>query len=283
MVCTFLIDSGAQVNTFTEEMFQKLMMNPEFSTEVFNIKNTSDRPLKAYATAKNIEVLATFEAYLFIAENRPMLLEKFYVVRENRALLGRPTATRYSILMLGLKVPVNSTGNRKKLFITVGDIAAIEADKIFPKFNIPPVKIYYDTTRPPCRNVFSNIPLAIKPLVEKRLEGLVSANIIEPVVDGMDVSFCSSMLVVPKGKDDIRLVIDLRGPNRYIHRTPFAMPTLDKILAELNGAQWFSTIDLANAFFHMELDEDSRHLTNFFYRVWYVPLCKIAIWALQRA
>ncbi|KXJ82310.1 hypothetical protein RP20_CCG013631 [Aedes albopictus] len=80
----------------------------------------------------------------------------------------------------------------------------------------------------------------------------------------MDTSFCSSMIVVPKGKHDIRLVIDLRGPNKYIYRTPFSMPTLESIVADLNGATWFSTIDLKNAFFHVELDVESRHLTNFF-------------------
>ncbi|XP_062537680.1 uncharacterized protein LOC134206005 [Armigeres subalbatus] len=165
----FLIDSGAQVNTFTEQMFRKLIATPQSSDEVFNVQNSADHPLKAYATEKSIEVLATFEAYLSITEDRPILLEKFYVVRESRALLN-----------------------------------------------------------------------------------------------GMDTTFCSSMLVVPKGKDDIRLVVDLRGPNRYIFRTPFAMPTLEKILAELNGAKWFSTIHLSNAFFHMELDEESRHLTNFY-------------------
>ncbi|XP_062538494.1 uncharacterized protein K02A2.6-like [Armigeres subalbatus] len=42
------------------------------------------------------------------------------------------------------------------------------------------------------------------------------------------------------------------------------MPTLESILAKLNGATWFSTIDLANAFFHIELDKESRHLTNFY-------------------
>lgn len=108
-----------------------------------------------------------------------------------------------------------------------------------------------------------SIPQALKPLVEERLCQLELADIIERVTEEMDTSFCSSMLVVPKGKDDIRLVIDLRGPNRYVYRTPFAMPTLEGILAELNGASWFSTIDLSNAFFHIELDQESRLLTNF--------------------
>ena len=265
--CPFLIDSGAQVNTFTLAKFEQIKSDSRHSSEIFNVCYDSDRPLKAYAIAGEIQVVATFHAYLYISDDRPILLEKFYVVEEVRALLSRSTACRYSVLMLGLRVPVHAFAGRSTsddLYRHAGEIASISETEIFPKFNIPAVKIYYDKTKPPCRNVFLNIPLAVKPLVEQRLQGLVAANIIEPVIDGMNTSFCSSMLVVPKGKDDFRLVIDLRGPNQYIFRTPFAMPTLEKILAKLEGATWFSTIDLSNAFFHVELDEESRHLTNFF-------------------
>lgn len=248
-------------------MFEKIMSESKYSREMYNVSYDTDRSLKAYATSGEIKVVATFHAYLHITNDRPTLLEKFYVVQEVRALLSRSTACRYSVLMLGLKVPVNPYAEVPKDSIILprtGGIASISASEVFPKFNIPAVKIFYDTMKPPCRNVFMNIPLAIKPLVEMRLKGLVEANIIESVTGTMDTSFCSSMLVVPKGKDDFRLVIDLRGPNQYIQRTPFAMPTLEQILAKLEGMTWFSTIDLSNAFFHIELDEGSRHLTNFF-------------------
>lgn len=262
--CHFLIDSGAQVNTFTEDMFRQIITDDKHRSSLINVKYETDRPLKAYASKGDIEVTATFHAYLFITDDRPILLEKFYVIKELRALLSRATASRYSVLMLGLRVPVHRHAVNMLQCLQPGEIALVTTSERFPKFNIPPVKIFYDKSKPPCRNVFVNVPLAVKPIVEKRLKGLLSADIIEPVVDGMDSSFCSSRLVVPKGNDDIRLVIDLRGPNRYIHRTPFSMPTLEKILAELQGATWFSTIDLSNAFFHIELDEESRHLTNFF-------------------
>lgn len=264
MRCEFLIDSGAQVNTFTEGMFQKLMNNVKYKENVYNLHDGPDFPLRAYATIGNIPVSATFEAYLFVSEDRPMLLEKFYVVNELRSLLGRATANRYSVLMLGLKVPIDSDRLTDKLNAYPSNIASLVKKEPFPKFNVPPVKISYNRNEPPCMNIFMNIPRAVKPLVEQRLQQLVESEIIEYVTDDMDMSFCSSMLVVPKGKDDIRLVIDLRGPNQYIYRTPFAMPTLEKILAELNGSTWFSTIDLSNAYFHVELDKDSRHLTNFF-------------------
>lgn len=263
MACEFLIDSGAQVNTFTEDSFKRLMNDGRYNNDVFNVKSGSDRSLKAYATSKQIPVSATFEANLFITDDRPVYTEKFYVVNETKALLSRSTATRYSVLLLGLNVPV-STVHTEKLIHNGNEVASVVSSEPFPKFNVPPVKIFYDTLKPPCRNVYLNIPQAVKPLVEERLQQLISAEIIERVTDDMDTAFCSSLVVVPKGKEDIRLVIDLRGPNRYIYRSPFSMPTLESIVAELDGAKWFSTIDLTNAFFHIELDKDSRHLTNFF-------------------
>lgn len=264
MSCEFLIDSGAQVNTLTEKSFKELHDNQLYREGLYNIEVRSDRSLKAYASAGEIKVLYTFEAFLYVSEDRPILLEKFYVVKECRSLLGRQTATRYNVLLLGLQVPVSLENARFPLRNAARDIAMVDANEAFPKFNISPVEISYDKTRSPCRNIFMNIPPAIRPLVEQRLQHLMSENIIERVTEDMDTSFCSSMLVVPKGRDDFRLVIDLRGPNRYINRTPFSMPTLEKILVDLNGSNWFSTIDLSNAFFHIELHENSRHLTNFF-------------------
>ncbi|XP_055621533.1 uncharacterized protein K02A2.6-like [Toxorhynchites rutilus septentrionalis] len=261
--CEFLIDSGAQVNTLTHDRFDLLRNDRRYRKELFNIQYSTDRPLKAYATEGEIPVTFTFEAFLHISDDRPSLLEKFYVVKECRSLLGRSTATRYSVLLLGLQVPVNSVKSSTHSWYDPREIASVTMDEVFPKFNIPPIQLSYDQTRPPCRNVFMNIPIAVKPMVEKRLHQLLAANIIERVTHEMEDTFCSSMLAIPKGKDDIRLVIDLRGPNSYIQRSPFAMPCLEKILAELDGAQWFSTIDMSNAFFHIELHENSRHLTNF--------------------
>lgn len=208
-------------------------------------------------------MLATFEAHLFISDDRPVFLEKFYVVKESKSLLSRQTATRYSVLQLGLDVPVSTEPEEDSGGTRAGEIAVLDAYLPFPKFNVPPVKIHYNRDEPPSRNVFMHIPYALKPVVQERLQQLISADIIERVAGDMDTSFCSSMLIVPKGKEDFRLVIDLRGPNKYISRMPYRMPTHEQILTELNGACWFSTIDLSNAYYHIELDRGSRHLTNF--------------------
>ncbi|KAL9702187.1 hypothetical protein quinque_005705 [Culex quinquefasciatus] len=96
MECEFLIDSGAMVNTFTKKLFDRLKGDPALSKSLLNVRDRADIPLKAYASQGNIHVLATFEADLYITEDRPYLVEKFYVVDENQGfaeLAGEATIT----------------------------------------------------------------------------------------------------------------------------------------------------------------------------------------------
>lgn len=51
MECTFLIDSGAQVNTLTEASFNALLSIQEYRERVFNLQYSSDLPLRAYASS----------------------------------------------------------------------------------------------------------------------------------------------------------------------------------------------------------------------------------------
>lgn len=51
MECTFLIDSGAQVNTLTEASFRALQNIQEYSEGIFNLQYGSDLPLRAYASS----------------------------------------------------------------------------------------------------------------------------------------------------------------------------------------------------------------------------------------
>lgn len=260
----FFIDSGAQVNTIAKKIWDKMIQRKSAQKAFFDIRYSSDRTLHAYASQSAIKVIATFSAELYVSRDRPVYVEKFYVVDENRSLLSLNTAARYSLLDVGLRVPIGGYGKTWKCELAIVNTLSTSVVQEFPKFNVPPVLLRYNTDIPPARNVYTHIPSAYKNLAKEKLEELLSSGIIERVTEKMDRSFCSSLLVVPKGKNDIRLVVDLRGPNKCIFRTPFKMPTFESIIMELHGANWFSTIDLKNAFFHVVLDERCRHLTNFF-------------------
>lgn len=263
----FMIDSGAGVNTITSKMHKILLKNHK--DKLINWSRRSDRILRGYASDKPLEVEATFYVNTYIDEFRPKGKEKFYVIKDSpRALLSRSTALRYNVLLLGVNVPLPNAKNPAIIdhlyAIEENNLDQTTSSKIFPKFMMPPVKIKLDLTVEPRRCSYTNIPFAWRAAAKNRLREMEEAGIIERVTGDMDRSHCSALLAVPKGISDFRLVVDLRGPNECVIREPHKMPTLDSILARLADSIWFSTIDLSNAFFHVELAEESRHITNFY-------------------
>ena len=66
-----------------------------------------------------------------------------------------------------------------------------------------------------------------------------------------------------KEKQDIRLCLDFRQLNLVTERQAFPMPNINELLDRLSGARYFSSIDLGNAYYQVELEEDSKEKTAF--------------------
>lgn len=76
-------------------------------------------------------------------------------------------------------------------------------------------------------------------------------------------NWISGMSAVSKGKNDFRLVVNMRAPNRAINREYFRLPIIEEMKVKLHGAKYFSKLDLSNAFYHLALSDESRDLTTF--------------------
>ena len=55
----------------------------------------------------------------------------------------------------------------------------------------------------------------------------------------------------------------MRLANEAIQRTRHPIPTVDDVRFELNGAKFFTKLDLSQAYHQLELDEASRSITTF--------------------
>ncbi len=69
--------------------------------------------------------------------------------------------------------------------------------------------------------------------------------------------------MVPKKSGEIRVCVDMREANKAIGREKHLMPTLDDLIADLNGAAVLSTLDLAFGYHQLTLAPESRHITTF--------------------
>ena len=58
-------------------------------------------------------------------------------------------------------------------------------------------------------------------------------------------ALCASMVAVPKPNGSVRICVDLR---QNVMQETFPLPTVDDVLAQLNGATVFSKLDTNSGF-----------------------------------
>ena len=75
--------------------------------------------------------------------------------------------------------------------------------------------------------------------------------------------WASAVVLVRKKDDSLRFCIDLRKLNSRTVKDAYSLPRIDETLDCLNGAQWFTSLDLKSGYWLVEMDEESKALTAF--------------------
>ena len=122
------------------------------------------------------------------------------------------------------------------------------------------LKLNIDESVSPIAQVARRLPLALRKVVEEKITELESAGIIERVVG--PTQWMSPIHVVTQGEKH-RMVIDMTKANQAILRTRRTLPTTEEILCELDGAQFFSKVDMRAAYQQIALHPDSKDITTF--------------------
>lgn len=178
-------------------------------------------------------------------ESKPKNYAEFFVIEgSQKSLLSKRTAEDLKVLKVGL------------------DVQNIEVkNEAFPKFPNVEVKLSIDSRIPPRKIAYLRIPVAMEEKVDQKILQMLHSDVIEPVVGPPE--WISPLVVVPKGKDDIRLCINMKYPNEAIQREHYPLPMIDTFLNKLRGSTVFSKLDITSAFHHIELHPESRGITTF--------------------
>ena len=75
--------------------------------------------------------------------------------------------------------------------------------------------------------------------------------------------FYSVYFLVPKSNGSLRPILDLRRLNAFIKRLPFKMLTSAEVLQSVSAGEWFTLIDLEDAYFHVPIHPDHRRFLRF--------------------
>ena len=213
----------------------------------------------AYTATKPVQFVEKFEAV--IETRKRVTVATFYVTKttDSGNLISSETAQELCLISLHLH-KVSSTNDNKldailnkhaKVFNSLGKL---KGDKI--RLNI-------DKDHAPKAQPQRRIPFHIRADIQRSLEELEQQDIIEPVPENQPTPWVSPIVAVPKKDGGVRICVDMRLANEAFKRVRHPIPTVDDVSIELNGAQYFSKLDLSQAYHQLELDEASRYIITF--------------------
>lgn len=250
-----MVDSGADVDIISDKDFTKIRKEFEEGTKILYDLNYKPKiDVSGYAASSQLEVICSFKAWVNVnldknAPKKPRTFSEFFVVKGGgRSLMGRVSSHAMKILQIGAGVNA----------VTQKDDSTEEE---FP--SIPGIVIDFDIDEsvPGVHRPYISIPAHFHEPAIERIEEMCRLKIIEEVDEPGE--WLSGLNAVPKGKGDMRLVVNMSEPNKAITRRIHPMPKFEEMQLKLYGTKIFSKLDLSSAFFHLKLSKRSSQMTAF--------------------
>ena len=102
-----------------------------------------------------------------------------------------------------------------------------------------------------------DIPFSRRQAVKDELDRLVR----EGVLERLNYSdYAAPIVVVSKPNGKVRICGDFKALNQQISVDQHPLPKLDELMEKLQGGQYFSKVDLADAYLQLELDAEAKKL-----------------------
>lgn len=230
------IDTGAQVNVMSKTTFR----NIGYELSQLAASRSKLKTLAGYLPSLGRCVIpCTFQSKVFH-------FTFFVVDMECQTLISLKGAEQMGLVN---RIEAVSIENYSDLFKGLGCIKGVKVTldvdpKVRPKID------------PPRR-----VPIKLRGRFRSELERMLKLGVVKKV--DKPTSWVSSVVVVEKGNDKVRVCIDPRNLNEAILRPRRYIPQLEEIKAELSNSVVFSTLDANSGFWVLPLDEKSSDLTCF--------------------
>ena len=184
---------------------------------------------------------------------------RFLVVNESLTpLLGLSATEKMKLLTIHKENFVNVVEN-----VNSDQIDKYPADVFDKSLGTLPGKVHLqvDPDAKPVVLPARKIPVSVREKFKEELKRLESIKVIAPV--DQPTEWVSQIVVAVKKSGELRVCIDPKPLNTALKREHYQIPVVDDLLPDLTDARVFTKVDLASAFWHLELDEESSMLTNF--------------------
>ena len=194
-----LVDSGASVNVIDKETWTKL------KSQHVKCKSSTSKPVKklfAYGCTTPLKTTGTFTAEVSIEDRK---CDADFIVIESTGipLLGLKTATALHVLKINDGVnSIDVTDTSETQILSISEMKTkLETEfkdvlKGVGKLKGHQIKLKTDPSVRPIAQPIRRTPFGLRDKVEKKIDELIEADIIEPVEDPTE--WVSPIVIVPK-------------------------------------------------------------------------------------
>lgn len=242
---SFKLDTGSDINVIPFSYLSMLKIN---------VNNMSSHGIKAQAYGGFWLKVRGKIKLRCIMDGNSVDIEFIIIENDNiRPLLGRDTCKRLGLLV---QVVDMVTISEKEKFLQKNKNIFEGLGKLPFKYKITLKKECVPVVRPPRR-----IPNAIKERLKTTLESLEESGVIQKIDKPTD--WVNNLVIAEKKNGNLRICLDPKFLNQAIKRERSYIPTRDDIKNKLVGMKWFTVMDMKEAFYQIELDDESANLCTF--------------------
>ncbi|XP_055645151.1 uncharacterized protein K02A2.6-like [Toxorhynchites rutilus septentrionalis] len=243
-----LVDSGSTYNLIDDTTWALMKLK---GAKIHSERYDNAKRFLAHGRVP-LDLLTVFDATLEVTDGSEIISTEttFFVIRGGQqALLGKVTDCQLGLLRVGLPSVIREGVNQ------------INTDKQFPKIKDFKLMLPIDRSIPPVIQPLRRCPIPILEKVKEKLDELLQMEIIEKVTKPS--SWVSPLVLIMKDGGEPRLCLDMRRANQAVQRLNHPLPVFEDLLPRFNGAKFFITLDIKQAFHQVELAEESRDITTF--------------------
>lgn len=263
-----LIDTGSQINIINESTYKKIG-NPTLSESNLYFTGFGRNKVQPIGYFKGTITIVndSFPTTIYVVTDDVMIMEavvgnellsqaELTVNRDGISIKKTEENVLPSSYMIDVDAPeignVNETRRKE-----VEDILEHYEPKKTKDANIQMTITTTDTQKIYAKP--RRLPFSERKIVETQVERWIEEGIAEPCSS----EYASPVVVVKKKDGTPRVCVDYRAINKIISKDRYPLPLMEDVLDQLQDARVFSTLDMKNGFFHVDVEEASRKYTAF--------------------